>query len=409
MTDDLENLSYDEIKKRYEEAKKAEMLEELKAKEQKKLEDAKAEEKKAWEEEFLKKHPEYAPDDGLGETGTETKKKENKNIHAEVLKRYEQRYKRPFYNYDSGKWLLENTDDDSGCEDDVSEWSPADVYSTIIWNTAICESDLLSIAVKGLDIKQGNGLTVQIRKYGQFSAPTELGSCECASCSSISFSTYSLTLKQYNNEYIVCEKDIWDVGQVLSSSYLDAAKDSWKAFFDWQIYNELETATAGTSVTLNNALVCTPSIGGSCCTDTSLMDLYDAIHSAVDTAREGTNPYNPDVLIASPSVLGIFRRMQTPTPMYWMSDVKVDSSGNLTEIAGLKVIPYCRANSCATTSAEVMAIIIDSRYAVGAAFGQKPKMFKKFEQSCNSWQVDFWAFFACAELDTNAIIHIVNP
>jgi hypothetical protein len=263
--------------------------------------------------------------------------------------------------------------------------------------------------VKGLSIGVGDGLTLQIRKYGQFPAPTQLNACECATCASITFSTYSLTLARYNTETMICNLDIWDVGTVLSDSVINSMSDSWAAFFDSEIYDELEGAAAGTEEELANALSCTPSIGGSCCSDSSLIDLYNAIHTVVDGMREGTNPYAPDTLIASQSVLGIFRRMQTPSPMYWMSDVKVDGKGDLTEIAGLKVISYCGANTCTDASGEVVAIIIDSRYAVGAAFGQQPKMYKDYVQGCDAWQVDYECYFACAELDLDAIAHIVNP
>jgi hypothetical protein len=208
---------------------------------------------------------------------------------------------------------------------------------------------------------------------------------------------------------MVCNLDIWDVGQVLVSSYLDAMSDSWAAFFDTAIYGSLIGASAGTTVTLSNALNCTPSIGGSCCSDSSLIDLYNAVHAVVDGMREGTNPYAPDTLIVSQSVAGIFRRMQVPSPMYWMSDVKVDGNGDLTSIAGLKVIQYCGANTCTDGSGEIVAVIIDSRFAVGAAFGQQPKMSKQYIQGCDAWQIDYECYFACAELDLSAIAFIINP
>lgn len=405
MTKDIDSLSFEEAKKLLEE----EMKKELKEKEAKKILEEESNKKKAWEEEFYKKNPQFAPKDNLGISGTETKTVTDNKIHVNVLRKYENSYKKKFTSYKSGKWLFENTDADTGCEDDVSAWSPADIYSSIIWNTAVCKADLLSIAVKGLSIGIGDGLTLQIRKYGQFPAPTQLDACECASCASISFSTYDLTLERYNTEAMVCNLDIWDVGQVLVSSYIDAMSDSWAAFFDTSIYGVLEAASAGYIETLPVSLSCSPSIGGSCCSDSSLIDLYNAVHAVVDTMREGTNPYAPDTLIASQSVLGIFRRMQVPSPMYWMSDVKVDGKGDLTEIAGLKVIPYCGANSCTDESGEVVAIIIDSRYAVGAAFGQQPKMLKEYIQGCDAWQIDYECYFACSELDLNAIAHIVNP
>ena len=321
-----------------------------------------------------------------------------------------------FQTYQNQTWgevgfssLFENTDSDTGCEDDVSAWSPDDVYSKIIWNTAVSKADLFKLAVKGLAINPGDGLGVQIRIYGQFGDPVEKNSCECGSCASIAFSVKSLTLKQYNLEAIVCEKDIWDVGSILMDAYINAMSDSWASWFDWQIYNELETATPGNTETLANALSCDPTMAGSCCSDTALIDLYNSIRSARTTMREGTNPYKPDYIVISPSVGDVFRRMQTPTATFGTNSVHFDENGDLTKIAGLKVVEYCRANACSDATGEVMAILIDSRRAVGAIFGQKPKMYKEFQSNCNSYRVDYWSFFAVGELDTAAIIHIVNP
>lgn len=386
-----------------------------------------------WEKEFYEQHPEYRPQPKIKQGGeqpqTPNKNETYINIYYEKHKtvrtpsKYERELKKDndvlFQCYKAQHWtevgfdeLFANTDSDTGCEDDVSDWSPDDVYAKIVWNTFVCKADLFKLAVKGLAINPGDGLGVQIRAYGAFGDPSELASCECASCASISFSTYPLTLKQYNLEAIICDKDIWDVGGLLMSSYLDAMSDSWARWFDAQIYSELETATPGTTETLPNALSCTPAVNGSCCTDTSLLELYNAVHALVASMREGTGlagPYDPDWLIISPTVAAIFKRMQTPTPMPWMADVKFDESGRLTRLAGLNVVEFCGANTCTDASGQEVAIVIDSRRAVGAVFGQRPKTYKFFQSNCNSYRIDQWAYFAVGELDTDAIGHVVNP
>lgn len=413
-----------------EEAKKAE-AEKQKQEEQSVLKDK-------WENEFYEEHPEYKPKPKI-ENGGETKDDKESPMqiyYNDYFERNKTVESNSGYTYDldkgakdiqfqlvnSGKpgvasfdKLFENTDSDSGCDDVVSAWSPADVYARVVWNTMVCKADLFKLCVKGLAINPGEGLSVQIRTYGAFGDPSELGACECASCSSISFSTYSLTLKQYNLEGIICDKDIWDVGNVLMDAYLDSMSDSWSRWFDEQIYSELETATPGFTETLSSALSCTAGLSGSCCTDSSLLDLYDAIRSMKAEMKEGTGDdpahiYKPDYLIISPTVASIFGRMQEPSsPFAGLGDVKFNDDGDLTKIAGLKVVEYCGANSCTDTSSEVVAIVIDSRRAVGAVFGQRPKMYKFFQTNCNSYRIDWWAYFAVGELDTNAIGHIVNP
>lgn len=410
--------------------------EELKSNEEKRSEEADEIKLQAVKDDavktYLEEHPEMQPNDGLGDDTGE-------NVQTNAGDSLMQNYQKGYYTRNSqvksktGKWrkneakidtplqiansfsvvgweaMYGNTDSDSGCEDIVSSWSPADVYSRIIWNTFTCKADLFKVAVKGLAINPGEGLKVQIRAYGALSDPDEKDSCACLSCASVTFSTYTLTLKQLGKEVVVCEKDIWDVGNILMDSYMSALSDMWASYFDYQIYSELESATPGTTETLTNAISCSPAFGGSCCSDTSLTELYNAVQNAVATMREGTNPYNPDYIIMSPTVAGIFKRMQTPTTMGWYHDVEFGKDGRLKEIGGLQVIEYCRANTCTDLSGQEMAIIVDSRRAVGAVFGQKPKTYKFFKSDCNSTRIDSWAFFAVGELDTSAIAHIVNP
>ena len=417
--------------------KKQSTLDAEKLEESKQAEEEKAKEQKAlWEEEFYKEHPEYVKPKI---TGSDTI--QNTSVEDDKMQKYYNSYKKRNDEFESqsqyvhkkdeidkvrfqirnnGKWdecgfdgLFGNTNSDSGCDDDVSAWSPADVYSKIIWETFVCKADLLKICVKGLAINPGDGLGVQIRTYGAFGDPTQLGACECASCASISFSNYSLTLHQYNMEAVICDMDIWDVGSRLMDAYLKSMADAWARWFDEQIYAQLETATPGTTQASAATIACTGSLGGSCCTDQSLLDLYNAVNRAVASMREGNGlagPYSPDYIILSPSVAEIFKRMQEPTVLPWMQNfASFDSDGRLSRLGGLKVIEYCGANSCTDAAAEVVAIIIDSRRAVGCVFGQRPKVYKEFQQNCNSYRIDQWAYVAFGELDTDAICHITNP
>jgi hypothetical protein len=440
MTEKYDNMSLDELQKLKEERQKAKIKAELESEDKKAREEEEQrklnEQKALWEEEFYKSHPELAPKSKLTDEGKEKKLTNDIPNHVKYYQNYCERNedlktrsnydaklsdvkKERFQVYKNQRWqetsideLFTNTDADSGCEDDVSDWSPADNYAKVIWETAVCKADLFKIAVKGISINPGQGLGVQIRAYGAFGDPTSLDACSCASCASISFSTYSLTLKQYNLEAIICDKDIWDVGSVLMDSYIKSMGDSWARWFDEQIYSELESATPGTDTELATALACSPSLDGSCCSDIALLELYNAVQTTVASMREGTGlagPYNPDYLIISPSVAAIFKRMSTPQPMPWMRDVVFDESGRLKKIGGLNVIEYCGANACTDATGEAVAVIIDSSRAVGAVFGQRPKTYKFFQTNCNSYRIDQWAYFACGELDTDAIAHITNP
>lgn len=435
MTDKYDEMSIEELRKEAEAREKAKLTAEFEEQDrieaEQKAEDYKNEIREQIKEELLKENPpepkipdidtETPNDSGEEESDTQkfynsyNKRNDEFETRSQYVNKRENIDKARFQVYENQQWkecgingLWGNTNSDSGCDDVVSDWSPADTYAKAVWETFVCVADLFKIAVKGIAINPGDGLGVQIRAFGAFGSPSSLGACECASCASITFTTYSLTLKQYNLEAIVCDKDIWDVGSVLMDAYLKSMANSWAQWFDAQIYSELETATPGTSTQLSADLSCTPLIGGSCCSDLSLVNLYNAIHTTVATMREATAPYNPDYLIISPTVAAIFKRMQTPTPMPWMGDVSFDDEGRLKKIGGLKVIEYCGANSCTDLADEVVSIIIDSRRAVGAVFGQRPKTYKFFQTNCNSYRIDQWAYFAVGELDTGAIAHIIN-
>ena len=439
MTDKYEEKTLEELEALAEERKKAKIVNALKLEDTVIREESEkvkiAEQKSAWEEEWYKEHPEKAPQEKIPDDAGEVKG--NGSEESAIVKYYNGWYTRhedteteskydaklsavkdiKFQTYENQHYvevgmdrLFTNTSSDSGCDDEVGAWSPEDIYAKIVWNTFVCKADLFKICVKGLAINPGDGLGVQIRAFGKFGNPSEKAACECASCASIAFSTYSLTLKQYNLEAIVCDKDIWDVGGILMDSYLSAMSDSWAAWFDAQIYSELATASPGTTGTLACQLTCaTPALNATCCVDPSLTAIYNEIHEVVASMREGATPYNPDWIIVSPTIAAIFKRMQTPTPMPWMGDVSFDEDGRLKKISGLKVIEYCGANTCSAVTAAVMAIIIDSRRAVGAVFGERPKTYKFFQSNCNSYRIDQWAYFAVGELDLNAIAHIVNP
>jgi len=451
MTKNIEDMSPEELEK-YEESldktiksnsikQKQKLIEESAKKDKELLEEAQktADDAKLAEltiqagEQFYADHPELAPKSKLTKEG-EKKTVVDKSKFQEQCEGYFDRHKtvKSFSNHSNdlvkgvpdmqmtvmrnGKWdvagfddMWQNTDDDSGCADLFDAWSPADNYAKVVWNTAVCKADLFKVCVKGLAINPGQGNGIQIRVYGQWGAPAALGACECATCTSITRTTYPLTLLQYGLEGRVCEFDIFDVGSILLDTQIDAMADSWATWFDNMIYQELFTATPGTDVTLTAALSCTPTQNATCCDDVSLMYLYDAVNRASAAAREGANPYNLDYMIISPTIANIFKRMNHASPVLLPGDVHFDSDGNLSKIAGINVIEYCRAQTCTSLTGTTIAILVDSRRAVGAVFGEQPKMYKRFVQECNSWHIDWWCFAAFGELDTAAIYHIVNP
>jgi hypothetical protein len=316
-------------------------------------------------------------------------------------------------NYDFDGWyekltMMEYTDSDTGCETDVSSWSPADNYAGRVWQAVISKANLFDICVKGIDIKAGDGLSVQIKTMGKFAAPTAQAACECKSCVSSSLNTHTLTLLQYAQVTEICAFDEFDVGGDYRSAVIKAFGNSYAELFNSLIWTEVSTAAAGTSIDLAATLACTPSIAGSCCTDASLLNFYNAVNECTYTMQG--NDYEPDYMVLSPSVAAILKRMQTPTVQPWADQVvKIGADGKLKSFNGLKVIEYSGATACSTATDTVFAVIVDSSRACGAAFGKRPRMEFDRNIECNSTTAAMWAFFAAGELEVGAIGHIKSP
>ena len=311
---------------------------------------------------------------------------------------HETGYEKPFL-YDSS---------DSGCDLDVSSWSPSENFVAAIWHGVYAKSKLLGVANVTYNVKAGQGNRVDVRTIAKFDAPSELAACECSDCTQATLSTYSIALKQYALGFVDCDFELYDVGYELYRKQVEALGLRYAEFFDDQLYSELNTATAGNTIDLAHALSCSPSITGSCCTDTSLVDLYNAVIEGKSTMEAAD--YHPDVLIISPTVASILMRMQSPSVQPWASSIiRIDEDGQLSGFAGLKVIVTSSANACAADSGLHVAIMIDSSRALGAAFGKKPFLLTDHSASCNSTESYMWCYWNCAELDTEAILHVENP
>lgn len=415
---DYEDMSFEELQKLKEERMKNKLIAELKAEDEAKIQaekEAQIEQIRLEEREKLKN--EYAEAASIKITPDQNleKKTSKSNQYVDYLKRftgggiktYEQ-----YINGGSGDLQAFNFDSpadddpsDTDCNVDVSSWSPADVYVNAIWHTMFESVNLLKLAVPGLDVKAGDGMSVQIRTIARSSKDditTTATPCDCISCTSTSFNTYTLTISQHGISREICDYDIWDVGERYRTEYLKDLGQVWGEFFDWQVYNELNTATPGYSESLATA---DPNVAGSCCTDAFLQDSYYAVDNVITRMR--ANYYKPDYMIMHPRMAAVFRRIQTPSPIFGDA-IELDNNGALKSILGVKVIEYNAAPDPTTSgSGEELIVIIDSRRAVGAAFGKRPTLESDRNIDCNSTTYAMWCFFGAGELDTDAIGHVV--
>lgn len=343
-----------------------------------------------------------------------TDEQPNPDVVSKIPKVTEASFGNSDGNYDFDGWYEKQTmfnysDSDSGCETIVSSWSPADTYAAVVWQQVMGEGDLFRICVKGINIDAGDGLQCQIRTIGSYGAPTEAASCECVSCVSAPLDTYQLDIKQYGLVTELCGKDIFDIGEKYPRAAAKAMGLSYVKLFDSLIWAAVRGASPTVSVDLAATLVCTPSIVSTeCCSDASLLNFYNAFNQAIADMRE--DQYKPDWMVLSPSVAAILKRMQQPAVQAWANQIiKIDADGKLASFNGIKCIEYWAATACSTATDTVFAVIVDSKRAVGAAFGERPRLEKDRNIECNSWTYAMWCYFACATLDSNAIAHIKSP
>lgn len=305
-------------------------------------------------------------------------------------------------------------DSDSGCGDDVSEWSPADTWCNAIWYAVQCKQQLAGkITVRSCDIGKGDGLTVQIRTISAATFPSSsLGACECSTCTANLFGTHSLTLARYDLYKVMCNLDEWDVGEVLPVAMAQTMVNAFASGIDNLIYVALRDATPGFTETGAASFTCTPGMEGeasySCCSLSA--NLYREIIQLEAQMRTAGyfNDADP-ILIISPRMALYLKYKEGINPPPWVNNITMDGN-KLSKIGDIQVIEYCGATSCTNVSTYPVAILIDPTRAVGEAYGKKPHL-KSDEDpiECDSWKFVYRMYIAVAALETRAIGHIENP
>ena len=298
---------------------------------------------------------------------------------------------------------------DVGCDDDVSAWSPADVYCDLIWQAAQCGKQLSGIITqRACDINAGNGLSVQIKTINASSMGSALGACECSSCASNVFSTYTLTLARYDIYKVLCELDVFDVGDSLKSSIIESMSRGFISGIDGLIWTAISGASPGYTETSAVSLSCDPAApsSGCCMYGAQLYKEIIELEARMRAAGYGSNGF---FLILHPRVATYLKYKEGGTMPPWATEIVMDGN-TLVKIGNIKVIEYCGANACSSVGSTVMAVMVDPERAVGEAYGKRPHLLTdKDPIECDSTKLVMRAYVAVSALDLNAIGHIVNP
>lgn len=409
-----EDMTLEELQALKAEKMKQELIAEFKAEEAKK----KVQEQEEFKQQVIE---EYKNSMKLNEqpiTQTlETQRDEKSNENVNFLKFFTGN--KPLKTYESFDYGWDGTDPpNEDCPADADDWSPGNVYVNAVWHAMYCQADLFKVCVKGLDVNAGDGHTVRIRLMSTFSAPEEIAACSCLSCTSTSVGYQPITITQHGQMTQLCEFDIFEVGERYRKEYLWAFGKTWADYFNGLIWDQLEAPILGSTFfqaaihsqsIASYETLCTPSMASDeCCEDEALLDIYNALDSLLTDMRVAH--YNPDYIILHPTISQLFRRMQVPTPIFY-NGVVIGSNGKLISFMDVPVIEYCGANSCTKIASEgagtVVAIVVDSSRAVGAAFGKRPWMEDERVKQCNVHQYFMWSYFGTSALDLGAIGHVV--
>ncbi len=291
------------------------------------------------------------------------------------------------------------------CPADVDNWSPEGIWVSAIWHDFYEYANLLQVVVPGLNIGKGAGFRAYIRTIDPFDATaitSSLSACDCLSCTSTSINKVYIDIEEHGFSTVICEHDLWDVGDVLRTHWLQEFALVWSKFFDTEIYDALNEATGNTDANQEISSCCTSDCSsptGACCEDTFMTDLYKAFDNAILEMR--TAYFRPDYIIMHPEVAQVFRGMQSPQPVFYNSAIVFGKNGKLESIFGVKVIEYNEADRI--VAGNNIAIILDSRRAVGAPFGMRPKMESEYNKECAAYEYYMRCYWGVKVLDQDAI------
>jgi hypothetical protein len=298
----------------------------------------------------------------------------------------------------------------------TADWTPSEYFTNLVLSGVYAYGDLSGKAcVVGTDLTAGNGDTVNVRYVTARTGSCASTSCGgCLSAVSTTFGNYPITVHQHGDyDKIVAFADWQAKGDIISqvanemSKRLAHCRDLW-------IWNSLldGTYSAGT-VTSSSSWSASRSLPTDCCMYT--FDIYNTIITARQQLMAAG--YEPDYVLLHPYVASYLYYKDAgfiPFAQNIMPLVEYGSDGYVKSIAGLKVIEVKVAagrTAAPTTSAasHSLGFVIDSRRAIGEAYGMTPKFHEFYDGICNATELTVWMYWGNALLDEDAIRPLRNP
>jgi len=298
----------------------------------------------------------------------------------------------------------------------IGAWIPSEHFADLILEGVYQKGQLAGkITALNYDMGAGKGNVVNVRYVSKRNNVQEISSCvtgsSCLSAASTTFGDYPITIKMQGDYDIVCDFAMWKSTGDGYSQIANEMSNSLAAWRDLKIWEDLCNHWASAA-----AQTTTCSWSSSRTTDTCCNYCFDIYNAIIDSRQylygQG---YNPDTVIIHPyaaSYLYFKENGNPPAVQDIMPLLKYGEDGHIRSIAGMRVIEAKAAvadDADPSDGGDELAFVIDSKRALGEAWGKRPTFTKDYIPECNNYKMVVWEYWGHDGLDTNAISVISNP
>ena len=289
-------------------------------------------------------------------------------------------------------------------------WVPADSYLDLVLEGANKYGTLSGVVTAvDYDMQACDGDIIQMRYIVKRTAQGPMGegghgagaygSGDCLSATSSTVGTQSCQIQKWGDYDVIPGFTEFEVCGPLRAQIMNEMSKGLARKRDEVIWNAIATALPQSRASTTGRWNSTPSLDSSCCT--FAFDLYNAIVK-VKKQMEG-HDYNPDTVVMHPSVgqfLYFKEGNSMPSPILMNPLVKYDDMGNLTYVAGLKVIETSAATAFtnATAHETVAAVLLDTSRACFEAWGKRPTFSRDYIPECDYTKEVIWMYWGATAI-----------
>jgi len=312
----------------------------------------------------------------------------------------------------------------------AANWIPSEAWADLILEASVCYGQLSGvITAVDYDLAAGNGKIVRVRTVPARTAqtPNEDG---CLSATSTTLGKADITISRYGDYDEFVGFALWEAKGPVVKAVLREMSKGFAKKRDEEIWTALlDGGAAGNKLSLGSALSRIDNTGAvlqpkwwvhesqASGIYGTAQNLYNSIVWSAASMR--ADCYEPDYVIMNPEVAAFIKMVADDSTL--KAQITVNDSGILTNVAGLKVIesgnakphgPNPAGASTASgyfTSSVTIACVIDSRKAVGEAWGMRPKFVSDYNVACDRYNHAVHAYWGTAKIDNSAIARIENP